>query len=131
MAGQRVGVQKKSVYESWASDVLIGSGIIDKNQLFSYAKPEHAIDDMRRDRLDLVMMDLQPATLALSEGDLKLVGKGLNQQRLAIAMPPGANALRSKINAALLTLQNQGRVNQLIQIHLGMTSQFLQQILYH
>ncbi len=122
MKGQRVGVQKKSVYESYAQNVLVSGGIIGRNQLFSYAKPEHAIDDLRRGRLDLVMMDLQPATLALSDGDLKLVGKGLNPQRLAIAVPPGANALRSKINEALLTLQNQGRVNQLIQIHLGLTT---------
>ena len=120
MKGQRVGVQKKSIYESYAQNILVGEGIIGRNQLFSYAKPEHAIDDLRRGRLDLVMMDLQPATLALSDGDLKLVGKGINPQRLAIAVPPGANALRSKINEALLTLQNQGRINQLIQIHLGL-----------
>jgi len=120
MAGQRVGVQRRSVYESWAKDVLVGGGIIAQNQLFSYDKPEHAIADLRRGRLDLVIMDLQPATLALSDGDLKLVGKGLNQQRLAITVPPGANALRGKINEGLLTLQNQGRVNQLIQIYLGL-----------
>jgi len=120
MAGSRIGVQKFSVYESWAQDILVDGGIISQDQLFAYAKPEHAIDDLKHQRLDLVMMDLQPATLALSGGDLKLVGQGLDQQRLAIALPKGSNALRAKINEALLALQNEGRVNQLAEIYLGL-----------
>ncbi len=120
MADLRVGVQKFSVYESWAQDVLVAGGVISQNQLFTYAKPEHALDDLRHARLDLAIMDLQPATLALHDGVLNLVGQGLNQQRLAIAFPKGANALRAKINEALLTLQNEGRVNQLAQTYLGL-----------
>jgi len=120
MAGLRIGVQKFSVYETWAQDVLVDGGIIAQDQLFSYAKAEHALDDLRHARVDLVIMDLQPATLALYDGVLKLVGQGLNQQRLAMALPKGAEALRGKINEALLALQNEGRVNQLIQAHLGL-----------
>jgi len=120
MAGRRVGVQRLSVYESWAQDVLVDGGIIAQNQLFAYAKPEHAVDDLKHGRVDLVIMDLQPATLALSDGDLSLVGEGLNQQRLAIALPQGKGALKAKINEALLALQNEGRVNQLAQTFLGL-----------
>ena len=120
MAGLRVGVQKYSVYEKWVQETLVAAGIISQDQLFSYAKPEHAVDDLRMQRLDLVIMDLQPATLALADGDLKLAGQGLNQQRLAIALPQGSAALRAKINDALLTLQNEGRVSQLAQQYLGL-----------
>ena len=120
MAGLRVGVQRFTVYESWAQDVLVGGGIISQDQLFTYSKPEHAVDDLKQQRLDLVIMDLQPATAALSMGGLKLAGQGLNQQRLAIALPKGANALRAKINDALLYMQNEGRVNQLVQHYLGL-----------
>ena len=120
MSGMRVGVQKFSVYNTWAQDVLVDGGIIAQDQLFTYAKPEHAIDDLKHQRIDLVMMDLQPATLALSDGDLKLAGQGLNQQRLAIALPQGSTALQAKINEALLALQNQGRVNQLAETYLGL-----------
>jgi len=121
IAGKRVGVQQFTVYESWAQDILVGGGIITADQLFVYSKPEHALDDLRHKRLDLVVMDLQPATLALGDGDLALVGQDLNQQRLAIAFPKGANALRAKVNEALLTLQNEGRVNQLAEIYLGLS----------
>jgi polar amino acid transport system substrate-binding protein len=120
MSGMQVGVQKFSVYNTWAQDILVDGGIIAQDQLFTYAKPEHAVDDLKHQRIDLVIMDLQPATLALSDGDLKLVGQGLNQQRLAIALPKGADALRARINEALLSLQNEGRVTQLVQTYLGL-----------
>lgn len=120
MSGKRVGVQRFTVYETWVQDVLVGGGIISQDQLFLFSKPEHALDDLKQNRVDLVIMDLQPATLALSDGDLKLVGQGLNQQRLAIALPQGATALRSQINQALLTLQNSGRVTQLAEFYLGL-----------
>lgn len=121
MAGRRVGVQQFTVYESWAQEVLVGGGIITSEQLFVFSKPEHAIDDLKLERVDLVIMDLQPATLALAEGGLQLVGQGLNQQRLAIAFPKGADTLRVKINEALLALQNEGRITQLAQTYLGLT----------
>jgi len=120
MAGQRVGVQRLTVYETWAQDVLVSGGIISQDQLLTYAKPEHAVDDLKQDRLDLVIMDLQPATAALSLGGLKLAGQGLNQQRFAIALPQGSDALKAKINEALLYMQNEGRVDQLVQHYLGL-----------
>ncbi|MEA3440743.1 MAG: transporter substrate-binding domain-containing protein [Chloroflexota bacterium] len=119
-AGKRVGVQKLSVYETWVQETLIGNGIISPDMLFSYAKPEHAVNDLKSGQLELVMMDLQPAVLTLSDPELKLAGQGLNQQRFAIAVPKGANALKAHIDQALLTLQNEGRVEQLAQTYLGL-----------
>ena len=121
MAGMRVGVQRNTVYDSWARDVLVGGGIIPQDQLYYYAKPAHAVEDLRQGRLDVVIMDLQPATSALSLGGLELVGQGINQQRFAIALPQGSNALRAKINEGLLALQNNGRLNQLALAYLGLT----------
>jgi len=120
MAGKRVGVQQFTVYERWAQDVLVAGGIIAQDQLFVYSEPGHAVDDLRQGRIDLVVMDLQPATLALEEGDLIMVGQGFNPQRLAIALPKGAETLRAEVNQALLELQNEGRVTQLVQTFLGL-----------
>jgi ABC-type amino acid transport substrate-binding protein/heat shock protein HslJ len=120
MAGMRVGVQDKSVFQRWAQENLVDTGLISQDKLFVYAKPEHAVDDLRQNRLDVVIMDLQPATAALALGDLKLAGQGLNQQRFAIALPQGANTLKAEINQALLTLQNNGTVNELANEYLGL-----------
>lgn len=120
MAGMRVGVQKSSVYQNWAQENLVVSGIIPQDMLFAYAKPEHIVEDLRQGRLDLAIMDLQPATAALSLGDLKLAGQGLNQQRFAIALPQGSNTLKAEINQALLSLQNDGKVTELAGIYLGL-----------
>jgi len=118
--GKRVGVQKRSVYEAWAQTYLVDLGVIPQDRLFAYAKPEHAVGDLKLGRLDVVIMDLQPAVQTLADPDLKLVGEGLNQQLLAIALPEGANALKAHIDGALLALQNEGRVTQLAQTYLGL-----------
>lgn len=118
-SGKRVGLQKNSTYQTWAQTYLVDTGVIPQNQLFAYAMPEHAVNDLKLGRLDVVIMDLQPAIQTLSDPALKLVGEGLDQQRFAIALPKGTDALRSQINHALLTLQNEGRVTQLAQTYLG------------
>jgi len=118
--GKRVGVQRNSIYQAWAQKYLVGYQVIPQDKLFAYAKPEHAVNDLKLGRLDVVIMDLQPAVQTLADPDLKLIGEGLNQQLLAIALPKGAEALRAQIDQALLALQNEGRVTQLAQTYLGL-----------
>jgi len=119
-AGKRVGVQRQTIYQDWAQTALVDTGIIPQDQLYAYAKPEHAVSDLKLNRLDVVILDLQPATLTLADGDLALVGQGLSQQRYAIAMVQGSNALRGEINKALVTLQNDGTLNRLAEEYLGL-----------
>lgn len=118
--GKRVGVQRSSIYQAWAQKYLVGYQVIPQDMLFTYAEPEHAVNDLKLGRLDAVIMDLQPAVKTLSDPDLKLVGEGLNQQLLAIALPKGADTLKAQIDGALLALQNDGRVTQLAQTYLGL-----------
>ncbi|MEA1977564.1 MAG: transporter substrate-binding domain-containing protein [Chloroflexota bacterium] len=120
MAFKRLGVQRRSVYEDWVRENLIAVGKLAEDQLFVYAKPEHAVSDLELGRLDLVMMDLQPALTAAKEGNVSLVGKGFNQQRFAIAVPVGAATLQSNINNAITALQNEGVINQLAMTYLGL-----------
>ncbi len=120
MAGKKIGVQEFSVYQTWVQEELVNTNLISQDQLFAYSESEHAINDLALKRLDLVILDLQPATLALSNPELMLVGQNLNQQKLAIAVPNGADTLREVINQALLDLQNEGRVDQLVEQYLGL-----------
>ncbi len=120
LAGLAVGVQRGSVYETWAQDVLVASNLLSPNQLFSYARPEQAVVDLKANRLNIVILDRQPAIKFLSDPELVLAGERLNQQRLAVALPAGAGALQAVINQALLDLQNEGWISQLAQNYLGL-----------
>ncbi|MEA3326208.1 MAG: transporter substrate-binding domain-containing protein [Chloroflexota bacterium] len=118
--GLTTGVQRGSIYEAWAQRTLVDTGLISQNQLFSYIKPDQAVDDLKANRLNVVILDLQPAIKYLSDPELALVGERLNQQRYAVALPEGTYALQSVINQSLLELQNEGRLNQLAQDFLGL-----------
>ena len=88
-SGKRVDVQRNSIYQAWAQKNLVDYRVIPQDMLFAYAEPGHAVNDLKLGRLDVVVMDLQPAIRTLVDSDLKLVEDGLNQQMLAIAMPKG------------------------------------------
>lgn len=119
-SGKRVGVQNKTAYMDWAQSTLVATGIITQDQLFVYAKPEHAVADLTIDRLDLVVMDFLPAKKAASEIGVNLVGQSLNLQHFAIAVPQGATALQQQINSALTELQNNGTMARLYERYLNL-----------
>jgi polar amino acid transport system substrate-binding protein len=120
MAGGRIGVQADSVYHEWIQTALIDTGLMAEDQLFLYPKPDQAVADLKKGRLHLVAMDLYPAQLAAQEEGVLLVGQGLNVQRYAIAFPNGSLALRTRLNAALLELQNEGFVAVLAKEYLDL-----------
>ena len=119
MAGSRIGVQQFTVYEEWVRNVLIAEGTITEDQLRVFADPNAAVEALRKKEVDLVLMDLHPASTWADKEDFKLVGQGLHPQYFAIALPKGADSLKGKINEALLHLQEQGHIEVLVTRHLG------------
>lgn len=109
----RVGVERGSVYQTWVQSTLVDAGLMASTNLFAYEKPEHAVRDLRENRVDLVMMDRLPAEEYLLQGGLESVGEGLNPQLLAIALPKGAATTQTRLNEALTQLQNDGTVARL------------------
>jgi polar amino acid transport system substrate-binding protein len=118
-ADKRVGVQKASVYESWADDDLVATGIITPDQLFVYAKPEDAVRDMAENRLDVVVMDQLVAEEFETAAAVKIVGEGLVPQVYAIAVPKGAYELQANLNQAILDIRNDGTLAKLARDYLG------------
>jgi ABC-type amino acid transport substrate-binding protein/heat shock protein HslJ len=116
----RVGVQRGSAFADWIQNELIAPGLMNESNLFVYLQAGDAVRDLRQNRLDLVIGDLLPAQVAVNNfDDIELVGQGLNLERYAIAVPSGASALQSKLNEALITLQNQGRIVALAREYLN------------
>ena len=109
----RVGVESGSVYQTWVQTTLVDTGLMPVANLFAYEKPEHAIRDLKENRVDVVVLDRLPAEDYLLQGGLETIGEGLNIQLLAIALPKGAETLQTQLNNALTQLQNDGTIAEL------------------
>jgi len=120
VAGMRVGVQKGSVYEQLGQANLVDTGLIPQQNLIAYDKADQIITDLERNALDVGAMDLKPAIDFAENRGVRLVGKGLNQQRFAIAAQKGATELINRINQALVELQNEGVISRLSQEYLDL-----------
>lgn len=121
LAGKRVGVQKASVYEVWAQTNLVNTGITPQQNLIAYDKADQIVADLESNALDVGLMDFKPAVDFSENRGVKVVGKGLNQQRFAIGAKQGAAELISHINQALVDLQNEGVLSQLSQQYLDLS----------
>ena len=119
MAGRRVGVQRGSVYETWLQRDLVNSGLTVATNLFVYETADAVVRDLREQRLDLAVVDGHVANAAVAQGGVRRVGGGLNQQRYAIAVRRGADALRVQLNSALAQMQNNGDLSRLAQTYLN------------
>ncbi|MFV1858316.1 MAG: transporter substrate-binding domain-containing protein, partial [Anaerolineales bacterium] len=120
VAGMRVGVQKGSVYEQLGQANLVDAGFIPQQNLIAYDKADQIITDLERNALDVGAMDLKPAVDFAENRGVRLVGKGLNQQRFAIAAKKGATELINRINQALVELQNDGTLARLSEQYLDL-----------
>ena len=119
LAGYRVGVQRGSVYEDWLRSELVDTGRMPEGSLLVYERAEDTVRDLQEGRLDLVMLDAQPAEVAVAAGGVKLAGEGLNMQRFAIALPKGAASLKAEIDRVLNDLHNEGIMAQLAKDYLN------------
>ncbi len=121
MAPYRVGVQRGAVYETLLRRDLVNTGLMPAGNLLVYERASDAVRDLTQNRLDLVVLDEPVAKTAVTQNPaLKIVGAGLYQQRMAVAMPNGAVTLQTKTNDALRQLTNSGRIHQLAQEYMGL-----------
>jgi ABC-type amino acid transport substrate-binding protein/heat shock protein HslJ len=121
LADKTVGVQTGSVYETYLENTLVATKLMPAKNLVSYPDIGQAVKDLQRNRLDLVVLDYQPAQSFVEQGGVKLVGQDLNPQSFAIAFPKGADSLRRVLNQALSQLVASGAYDSLAQTYLGLT----------
>jgi len=120
LATVRLGVQTLSVYETYAQEKLIDTGIMPKQNLLVYTDMTRAVSDLKAGRIDAVWLDLKPAQSFAAAGDVKILAQDLNKQLFAIGMKRGSASLRDKINVALVQLAADGTLARLNEQYLGL-----------
>lgn len=120
LAQYRVGVQRGSVYATWVQQTLIDTGLMPQNNLLLYDKASEAVRDLRQSRNDLVILDKLAADEYIITGGVVSVGRGLNRQLFAIALPKGSSLLQAQLNEALIKLQNDGTIARLTDEYLDL-----------
>jgi len=118
LAPYRVGVQQASVFQDWLEDELINTGKMASTNLFVYSRIDQGFIDLELGRLDLLVMDLPAAEVTVKEHGFKLAAQGLHREFYAIAMRKGENTLRTRINQALVTLAQEGVIDDLAKKYL-------------
>ncbi len=121
VADKKVGVQRGSVFEDWIRTELIEPGFMPEENLLVYLQAGDVVRDLREKRIDLAVLDLLPAKVAVAEfDDITIIGNGLNQQRYAIAMPQGSPLLQKALNSALVDMKNEGILADLAKKYLDL-----------
>ena len=123
LADYRVGVQKATAFEEWIKTNLITPGLMSRESLITYLTPENAIEALTspNPEIDLVMLDAQPADLFATSKPVKVVIRGLDPQRFAIAIPHNAPTLQANLNQVLKDMQDDDTLNLLAQEYLILT----------
>ena len=119
LAPYRIGVQRATVYSNWLNETLVDTGILSPSQLIEYEDITFAVRDLREGRIDLAVLDLPPAQVAVNQGGVVLVARGLNKQNYAIGIPKEEPTLMDRINGALAEMKADGTLAKLVEEYMG------------
>ncbi len=119
LSAYRVAVQSGSVYQTWLEEEVVATGLLPADQLLVYVEASQAVTDLRAGLVDIAIADILPLEVAAHDGELQIAGRGLNRQRLAVALARGSTLL-SPINQALFDLQNEGELVRLAEEYLSL-----------
>ena len=120
LVAQRVGVQRGSVYETFMQDTLVDTGQMPAKNLYAYPDVEQAVKDLKNKRIDLVLLDSQPAQAFVEQGGVKLVGESIKPQLYAMAIPKGADSFRRVLDKAFGEVVASGAYAELAAKYLGL-----------
>jgi ABC-type amino acid transport substrate-binding protein len=120
LAGRKVGVLRGSRREAWLRNGPVATGQIAPADLLTYDDAAQAIADLRAGRIELALLDYSQAVPFIAEGGLKLAGKDLDTQPLALAVPKGSDRLRTEINRVLALMVRDGTLVRLARQYLGL-----------
>jgi len=128
LAGLRIGAERGSIYENWLRTLLVDPGTIRSQDLILYTTLDKAVNDLNQQRIDVVVTDLLAAEAAAQKSasggkaGLKVASDSLFNQEYALAVRKDSSELRTQLDQALVTLQQNGVLATLAEQYLGVTS---------
>lgn len=114
-AGHSIGAQTGTVQEGWIQSALVDAGLTAADQVFSYERADQGGLDVSNGRLDLLLIDAEPAISLADQLGLKilLITDSTAAAGKAIAMPEGETALKAELDTIIQGLMDDGTMTQI------------------
>lgn len=114
-AGHSIGAQTGTVQEGWIQSALVDAGLTPADQVFSYERADQGGLDVQNGRIDLLLIDAEPAISLAEQLGLKilLITDSTSSSGKAIAMPQGETALKAELDTIIQGLTDDGTIKQI------------------
>lgn len=110
LGGKFIGVQLGTTGDIYASDYEAEGSTIER-----YSKGFEAIQALLQDKIDAVVIDLEPAKVFVAENQgIVILDEALTVEEYAIAIKKGNTELLDKVNGALAELKTSGELQKII-----------------
>ncbi len=116
-AGYSIGAQTGTVQEGWVQSALVGAGLTPADKAFSYERADQGGLDVANGRIDLLLIDAEPAIALADQLGLKilLITDSTTTAGKAIAIPDGESALKAELDKIIQGLNDDGTILQIEQ----------------
>lgn len=113
--GYSIGAQTGTVQEGWIQSALVDGGLTPADKVFSYERADQGGLDVQNGRLDLLLIDAEPAMDLAEQMGLKvlLITDSTAAAGKAIAMPEGETALKAELDRIIQELMDEGAMTQI------------------
>ena len=108
LKGKRIGVQLGTTGDQFSGDV-------EDATVERYNKGFEAVQSLLSDKIDAVVIDEQPAKVFVEENEgLKILDDHFTDEEYAIAVSKDNTELTEKINAAIKSLKESGKLDEIV-----------------
>lgn len=113
LAGKTIGVQLGTTGDIYAGDV-------EDATVERYSKGFEAVQALMQGKVDAVVIDGEPAKVFVEENEgIKLLDEAFTEEEYAIAVSKDNEELLEQINAALATLEENGKFDEVLAKYIG------------
>ena len=108
LTGKKIGVQLGTTGDIYADD-------IEDAKVERYNKGFEAVQALTQDKIDAVVIDGEPAKEFVAEADgLKILDEAFTEEEYAIAVAKDNDDLLKKMNEALASLKESGKIDEIV-----------------